>query len=415
MPLSDEADWLSYREALSLVLDRCPLLGEEEVELEEALGRALAEEVRSPVAHPPWDDSAMDGFAVRAEEVAGASPERPVVLPVSDEIPAGSFPGGPLAPGTAAKVMTGAPVPEGATGVIRVEHTDGGRGGRVAFFQDSDARRNIRRAGEDIRAGDPLLRKGDAVIPGAVAGLALAGRRRVRVGRVPRVAVLANGDELAGFDEYDEVLAGRKLMDTNSHALAAQIRAAGARPILLGIARDDPEDVRARIRGAEEWDALVSAAGVSVGERDHVKEVVEGMGLERLFWRVRVRPGSALVFGLLGRRPFWGVPGNPVSAMVAFEAFIRPALRRMAGHARLHRRRLPVRAGERIPSARDVTHFHRVLLEEGEDGVPRARLTGPQGSGVLRSMVEADALLPVPEGVDALEEGAPGEAILLRS
>lgn len=412
---SGEADWLSYREALSLVLGRCSPLGEEEVELGDALGRALAEEVPSPVAHPPWDDSAMDGFAVRAEDVAGASPERPVTLPVSDEIPAGSFPRGPLAPGTAAKVMTGAPVPEGTTGVIRVEHTDGGRGGRVAFFQDSDARRNIRRTGEDIRAGDPLLRRGDEVTPGAVAGLALAGRRRVRVGRAPRVAVLANGDELAGFDEYEEVRAGRKIMDTNSHALAAQLRAAGARPILLGIARDDPEDVRARIRGAEEWDALVSAAGVSVGERDHVKEVLEGMGLERLFWRVRVRPGSALVFGLLGRRPFWGVPGNPVSAMVAFEAFIRPALRRMAGHARLHRPRLPVRAAERIPSARDVTHFHRVLLEEGEDGIPRARLTGPQGSGMLRSMVEADALLPVPEGVEALEEGAPGEAIPLRA
>lgn len=411
----DAADWLSHAEALAAVLERCAPLGAEEMEAGAALGRALAEDVTSPVDHPPWDNSAMDGFAVRAGDVEGASVERPVVLPVVAEVPAGAFPSGPLEPGTAVRVMTGAPVPEGATGVVRVEHTDGGRDGRVAIRDDADARRHIRRAGEDVRRGDPLLRAGREITPGAVAALALAGRERVRVGRRPRVAILATGDELAGPEAYGEVRAGRRIADTNSPALAAGVRAAGGEPVPLGIARDDPADVRARILEAPAWDALVSSAGVSVGERDHVKEVLEELGLERVFWRVRVRPGSALVFGTLDGRPFWGVPGNPVSAMVSFEAFVRPALRRMAGHARLHRRPIPARAAGRIGSAADLTHFYRVRLEE-EDGpaLPVARLTGPQGSAMLSSMAAADAFLVVPEGRASVEPGETVDVIPLR-
>ncbi|MFQ5679870.1 MAG: gephyrin-like molybdotransferase Glp [Gemmatimonadota bacterium] len=409
-----EADWLSYPEALAVVLERCDRLASEQVSLEDALGRALAEEVRSPVDHPPWDNSAMDGFAVRAADVAGASRERPVTLPISGEVPAGSFPAGPLAPGAAVRVMTGAPVPPGTTGVIRVEHTDGGRNGEVRVYDDADAERHIRRAGEDIRAGDSLLNAGDELTPGAVAGLALAGRRRIAVVRRPRVAVLATGDELADFEAYPEVLAGRKIMNTNSYALAAQLRSAGADPLLLGIARDDPADLRRRIEASAGWDALLSVAGVSVGEHDHVKETLESLGMERLFWRIRMRPGSALVFGLLGDRPFWGLPGNPASAMVTFEALARPAIRRLGGHSRVHRRRVRAILGERIASSQEITHFFRVRLEESVDGPPVARLTGAQGSGRLRSMLAADGLLAVPEGVEALEEGEEVDVIPLR-
>lgn len=425
------ADWLPYPEALAAALDRCRPLGSEEEEAGEALGRALAEEVASPVDHPPWDDSAMDGFAVRAEDVEGATAERPVVLPVAADVPAGAFPPGPLEPGTAVRVMTGAPVPAGASGVVRVEHTDGGREGRVTIRDDADARRHIRPAGEDIRAGQVLLTPGREVGPGEIAVLALAGRSRVRVGRRPRVAILATGDELAGPEAYDQVRTGRKIADTNSPALAAQVRAAGAVPLPLGIAPDEPEAVRARIDEVAAWDVLLTSAGVSVGERDPVKEALEASGFERVFWRVRVRPGSALLFGTLGGRPCFGLPGNPVSAMVGFEAFVRPALRSLAGHARPGRRPLAVVAGERIGSKAGITHFHRVRLEDpgrgaegaalpgglaagGPVGPPVARLTGPQGSGMLHSMAAADALLIVPEGLEAVEAGERAWALPLR-
>lgn len=410
---AEAADWLSLEEALGRILERCAPMGEESVSLEEALGRTLAEPVHARTDQPPWDNSAMDGFAIRAPDVEGANPATPVRLPISDDIPAGAFPSGPLRPGTAARVMTGAPVPEGATGVIRVEHTDGGEGASVEIREASDARRNIRRTGEDVRRGARLLEPGRALGPAAIGALALTGRGRARVGRRPRVALLANGDELATLEEFEEVLAGRKIVNTNSHTLAAQVRLAGAEPVDLGIARDDPEDIRARIAGPVSWDALVSTAGVSVGERDHVKTVLRDLGLERSFWRVRVRPGSALLFGILDGRPVWGVPGNPVSAMVAFQVFVVPALRKMTGRAVPRPPGTRVRVEEDIESAEDLTHFFRVRVDRSGAGLPRARLTGPQGSGILTSMVQADALLQVPEGRARLAAGSEATALPL--
>jgi molybdopterin molybdotransferase len=408
---TDEANWLSYAAALSDVLGACRPLGVETARLNDALGRAIAEAVRSRVTQPPWDNSAMDGYAVRVEDVTGAGPDKPVTLPVSDDVPAGSFPAGPLAPGTAVRVMTGAPVPPGATGVIRVEHTDGGTK-QVTILQDDDAERHIRAAGEDLRPGDLLLEPGDALTPAAVGTLALTGVDAVPVRRIPRVGVLSNGDELADLDDFDEVLAGRKIVSSNSYSLAAQLRTEGAQPVPLGIARDDPADLRERLVRLEECDALISTAGVSVGEHDHVRHVLEEMGLERHFWRVKTRPGSALLFGLLGDKPVWGVPGNPVSAMVCFEAFVRPALRKMAGHRRLHPRSLRAVAGEAISTPAEFTYFLRVVLEEA-DGVPVARLTGAQGSGILTSMLNADGLLVVPEATQGYAEGDPVDVIPL--
>lgn len=410
--MTDAADWVSCESALQAVLDAVSPLPPRAVSLHEALGRALAEPVRSPVDHPAWDNSAMDGFAVHAGDVRGASRERPVTLPVAARIPAGRFPEAPLAPGTAVQVTTGAPVPEGASGVIRVEHTDGGAGSSVTVYDDADAERHIRRAGEDLRRGDVLLEPGEEVTPAAIALLAVAGAARPTVRRRPRVGVLANGDELADLDDYDLVRAGRKIMNSNGHALTAQLRTAGAEPVPLGIARDDPADLRRRLERGADCDALITAAGVSVGEHDHVKDVLSDMGLERRFWRVRMRPGSATLFGLLGGRPFWGVPGNPASAMVTFEVLVRPALRRMAGHARVRRRRLHGRAAERIRSPGDATSFLRARVELDAAGVPVARLTGPQGSGMLRSMM-ADALLVVPEGVREVQPGDGVELIPL--
>jgi molybdopterin molybdotransferase len=406
------ADWLTYGDALERVLSHSNSLGEERIPLGRALGRALARPIHSPIDHPAWDNSAMDGFAIRAEDVAGASRDRPVALPVSDSIPAGTFPKGPLAPGTAAAVMTGAPVPQGATGVIRVEHTDGGDGQRVLIFEASDADRHIRRTGEDIERDDHLLPAGAEITPAATGVLALAGFAEVDVYRLPRIGVLANGDELVGFDRYEEVLAGRKVMNSNGHALRAQLRSAGVEPVDLGIAGDDPESLRERLQGAAECDAIVSAAGVSVGEHDYVKSVLEELGMERVFWRTRMRPGSATLFGVLARKPVWGVPGNPVSAMVTFEVLIRPALRRMCGHADCQPRRVRVTVGDRISSPEGVTSFLRVRLGPGADGRVTAHLTGAQGSGMLSSML-ADGLLLIPEGVAELAAGAEADVIPL--
>jgi len=401
-------DWLGVEEARARVLAAAQPLPAERVPLALALGRAIAEDVASRVDHPPWDNSAMDGFAVHARDVLGARPDAPTVLPVSDAIPAGGFPRGPLAPGTAARVMTGAPVPEGTTGVIRIEHTDGGNDDGVAFFSDSDAERNVRRAGEDLRRGETVLPKGTEITPAVIGALATMAWPEVTVRRRARVAVLSNGDELAELDDLAPVLAGRRIVNSNSHALAAQVRDAGAEPVLLGIARDDVDDVRARLGDAVGYDVLLTSAGVSVGDHDHVKAALAGMGLRPLFWRVRMRPGSPMTFGLLGDRLVFGLPGNPVSAMVTFEVFVRPALRRLAGHESTIPATIPAVAGEEIVSPADLTHFFRVRLERAEASPPIARLTGPQGSGILTSMVRADGLAIVPEGTERI---APGEEI----
>jgi molybdopterin molybdotransferase len=404
------ADWLGYEEALGAILARVGSLGEQRVRLHEALGRAIAHPVHSPIDHPAWDNSAMDGFAVRAEDVAGAAPDRPVTLPISASIPAGRFPENPLAPGTAVQVMTGAPVPSGATGVIRVEHTDGGHDDTVTIRDDADAHRHIRPAGEDVTRGQLLLSKGDELTPAATGILALAGVAELDVGRAPRVGVLANGDELADFDAYDEVLAGRRVMNSNAHALLAQLRSAGAEPVSLGIARDDPKDLVEHLARGMELDAIISAAGVSVGEHDHVKGVLAELGMERTFWRLRMRPGSAALFGIRAGQPIWGVPGNPVSAMVTFEVLIRPAIRRMSGHRDCVPRRVWARVEDRISSPEGSTSFLRAVLVDQGEGSLSARLTGPQGSGMLTSML-ADALVVVPEDVTEMPAGSVAELI----
>ncbi len=409
-----DADWLPVEDAVRAALSIARPLPVEHVPLSDALGRALAATVASRVDHPPWNNSAMDGFAVRQEDVRGASSDSPVVLPVRDEIPAGGFPRGPLAPGTAARVMTGAPVPEGATGVIRIEHTDGGPAGRVTILRPDDAGRNLRLKGEDLRRERTKIEAGTTLTPAAIGVLAAMGWPRVPVRRAPRVALLSNGDELADFDGIDDVIAGRRILNSNAHALAAQVREAGGIAVPLGIARDDPADVRGRLEEADGCDVLVTTAGVSVGDHDHVKRALDELGMRRLFWRVRLRPGSPTTAGLLGDVPVFGLPGNPVSAMVTFEIFVRPVLRRMAGHARLERPLRTAIAGEPLESPAGLTHCFRVRLEERDDGLPVARLTGPQGSGVLTSMLDADALAIVPEGTERVEAGSEIRVRVLR-
>ncbi|HEU0052080.1 MAG TPA: gephyrin-like molybdotransferase Glp, partial [Longimicrobium sp.] len=321
------ADWLAAGEALRRMLDGVRPLTPETRSLLDARGAVLAEDIAAAVDLPPWDNSAMDGFAARADDVRGASAERPVVLRVVDDVPAGAFPARAIGAGEAARVMTGAPVSPGADTVVRVEHTDGGAEigtprGRVAIVNDADAGKNVRPRGEDVRAGDVVLRAGTVLRPAEVAVAAALGRASLSAVRRPVVAVLASGDELVEVEEYAEVLAGRRIVSSNSYALAAQLAEIGVEARVLGIARDTPESLRARLEEARGCDALITTAGISVGEHDYVRAVLEAMDTRVEFWRVRVRPGSAMAFGhvgALGGIPWFGLPGNPVSTMVTFE------------------------------------------------------------------------------------------------
>jgi molybdopterin molybdotransferase len=395
-----EADWLGIDEALRVMLDHVAPLGSEPVPLEAAYGRTLARPVVSPVDQPPWDNSAMDGFAVISDDVRGATADTPAVLEVIEEIPAGALPQRTVERGHASRIMTGAPMPAGADGVIRIEHTSPAGARRVAVLRDDDAGRNVRRRGEDIHAGDTVLKAGRLVRAGEVGVLAMIGCTNPVVHRRPRVALLATGNELVESERIADVIAATHIINSNTPALAAGLRATDCEPVPLGIARDDLADLRARLRHAKDADALITTAGASVGDHDLVKRALEEIGCETLFWRVRIRPGSPFSFGLLRRSgasiPVFSLPGNPVSALVTFEVLVRPVLRRMLGRDRLYPVVERVEAGEDIRSPAGLVRFLRVRLTDEPGGNRRAYLTGPQGSGILTSVAAADALLIVP-------------------
>ena len=395
---------LPVAEAVARIVAAVAPLPVERVPLLDAMGRVLAEDVAAPLTLPPWDNSAMDGYAVRADDIRGASRERPVRLRVLETVAAGAFPSRPVAAGECTRIMTGAPLPEGADGVVRVEDTDGGIDG-VEVRDDRDAGRNVRPRGEDFHEGDLVLCAGTPVAAAQVGILASMGRAALDVHRRPRVAILGSGDELVDLDGFHEALAGRKIVSSNNYTLAALVADAGGVPINLGIAADTPESLRERLERAGGCDLLVTSAGVSVGEFDHVRAVLESLGAEMGFWRVRMRPGAPIGFGRLRGMPWIGLPGNPVSTMVTFELFVRPAIRRMLGHARLHRRPLPVVLEAPVSIGARLTHFLRAIVSVAPDGRLTARLTGPQGSGILTSMARANALLVVPEDQPRHEAG----------
>jgi molybdopterin molybdotransferase len=381
----------------------------------DALGHVLAEDISAPMDLPAWDNSGMDGFAVRNADVQGARADAPRQLRVIDDVPAGRTPTRAVEPGTAIRVMTGAPVPAGAEAVIRVEHTDGGTDWSTAeptvrVFSDSDAHRNIRKQGEELRKGETVLTAG-TLLRAAEIGVATSfGRTQLTVVRRPRVAVLTCGDELVGPEDFGAVLGGHKIVSSNTYCLAMQLAEAGMDAEVLGIANDSEESLREHVARAAGCDALITSAGISMGEHDLMRSVLRGFGLEERFWRVRIRPGSPFAFGrigALGGIPWFGLPGNPVSTMVTFEVFVRPALLRMAGHAAVFPRTVQARLGEAISAQPGMTHFLRVRLHAGPDGEEIATPTGPQGSGMLTSMAAADALMVLPEERTRLEVGDP--------
>ena len=403
---------IGVREAIDRIVAGVPVLDSEEAPLADALDRVLAEDVDAPITLPARTNSAMDGFAVRSADVRGATAQAPRRLTVVEEVQAGRLPTRPIGAGEATRVFTGAPLPEGADGVIRQEDTERA-GGVVTILDDRDAGRNVRFAGEDYRRGDRVLDAGTLLGPAAIGVLASMARARVRVRRRPRVGILASGDEVADLDQAEAILSGRKTASSNSYTLDGLIRRAAAVPVPLGIAADTRESVREHFeRGVAASDLIVSTAGVSVGEHDHVRAVLADMGCRMEVSKVRMRPGSPTSFGTLRGVPWIGLPGNPVSTMVCFELFVGPAIRKMAGHLALHRRTVPVLTEEPLTTPGRLTHFLRAVVRETPDG-RRARLTGPQGSGILTSMTRANALLIVPEDRNDVPAGETLAAIPL--
>lgn len=401
---------MSVSEASAMVIADVAPLAAEEVPVREALGRVLAEDVRSPLALPPWDNASMDGYAVRCEDVVGATAAAPRILRVVATIAAGASSAHRVAPGEAVRIMTGAPVPPGADSVIRIEDTDGGDR-EVRVTSDRDALRNVRPRGEDLSEGDVAVSSGTHLRAAHLGLIASVGRARVTVHRRPRVAVLASGDELVDVDRFDDVLAGNRIVTSNSYTLEAAVREAGGEPASLGIVGDDRMAMRERL-AAVDCDMLVTSGGASVGAFDFTRGALADLGAELRFWRIRMRPGAPVAYGSLRGTPWLGLPGNPVSAAVTFELFARPAIRKMLGYRQPFRRAIRVHVGEPITITAPLTHFLRARISADGNHLT-ARLTGPQGSGLLSSMANADALLIVPAERSRIAAGEEVDALLL--
>ncbi len=400
---------LTPADAAHNILSTVRALQPEAVPLADVLGRVLADGITSPIDLPHWDNAAMDGYAVRSSDVLGCCPAKLVVV---DRIAAGAFPTKVVGFGQCSRIFTGAPIPEGADSVIRQEDTTELETGAIQIDDDRDAGQNVRQRGEDIRLGSLVLAAGTQLGAAQIGVLASLATQQVRVHRKPLVGILATGDELADLSERQAILDGRKIASSNSYTLAAMVRATGGVAVDLGIGQDEPQDLRDRLDAVREVDLLVTSGGVSVGEHDYLRQVVEEQGGEMRFWRVRMRPGGPIAFGLLRGKPWIGLPGNPVSTMVTFELFVRPVIRTMLGHHSPFRRTIPVRMGERTSLRAPLHHFLRAVVEQ-VNGHLVARLTGGQGSGILTSMAKANALILVPEDHLEVREGDTLHAMFL--
>src|SRR3989441_8509892 len=395
---------MSAEDALARIMDGVPTLPVVETALLDALGLVLAEDIAADRDVPPFRNSAMDGYAVRGDDVASA----PVELRVVGEVAAGAFPDRAVGPGEAMRIMTGAPMPEGADPVVRVEDTDNASD-VVTITAATPKGISVRQAGEDLRKGEMILTAGTVLRAAEIGLLASVGRPKVSVRKRPRVAVFSTGDEIA---DLDAPLAKGQIRDSNRYTLASAIRAAGAEPWVRGIVRDSPDALRAALGEARAADAIVTSGGVSVGDHDHLKPVLSELGTID-FWAIAIRPGRPLAFGELTdgarRVPIFGLPGNTVSPLLTFELFVRPALLRMQRREKLARPRTRARLPEPVEEIRSLRFFARGIYDPEAGTV---RLTGPQGSGILRSMSLANCLIDLPEGRDHHPAGEEVDVIL---
>jgi molybdopterin molybdotransferase len=391
---------INVREALDLVLDRLPRLGVESVPLVQARGRVLAEGVRSPRDVPPFRNSAMDGYALRADDVAAATSERPVRLRIIETVGAGAVPVHSLAEGTATKIMTGAALPDGADAVVRVEDT-GEADGNVEVRAAVATGANVRHPGEDVRRDEELFVPGRLLRPADIGLLASIGAAVVRVRRRARVAILATGDELV---DLGQAPGPGQIVNSNAYTLAAAVEEADGEAVVLGIVRDRPQEIVAAFADACRCDVVLSTGGVSVGSFDYVRRILFDLGYEERFWKVAQKPGKPLTFGLCGGTPVFGLPGNPVSSLVCFYVYVLPALRAMSGRADLFLPSVEATLAEDVAKASGLTEFIRCTLEGGAESYS-ARSTGSQSSGVLRSLSTGDGLIVGPAEPSVLRRG----------
>ncbi len=397
---------ITVEEATAQVLTRIAVLEPERVPLLSALGRVLAEDVISDIDVAPFDNSAMDGYALRHADVARASEDAPVTLRVIDHIPAGVMPVKMVGPGEASRIMTGAPLPPGADAVIKVELTCAGEnagstGGTVEILAPAKLGEHIRGRGEEVRAGEAVLLSGEVVGAAGIGLAASVGHAELLVHRRPRVAIVSTGDELVDVTAKP---GPGQIRNSNSHSLAAQVLEAGGEPHVLGIARDNEEHTRSLLSRAGEYDLMVTTGGVSMGDFDVVKTVLQEIG-ELDFWKVAMRPGAPQTFGTIDGTPFFGLPGNPTSTMVGFELFVRPAMRKMAGFTALSRPRAVATLTHDVKKKSDRRYFMRARLTASGDGTYTVAVSGNQSSALLTAMHRGNCLMSLPEGESVIPAG----------
>lgn len=377
----------SFEDARRIILDNIAPLGIERVELLESLGRVIAEDMVAPWNMPLCDNSAMDGYAVRAADCVNI----PAALRVIGYIPAGGTMTGPVEPGCAIRIMTGAPVPPGCDAVVPVEETDDDRE-IVTVKAPVSLRQHIRFAGEDVHSGETIIPAGTLIRPQEISMLASFAKVFVPVYRRARVAILSTGDELI---ELGETIAEGSVINSNALSLAAAVKEIGAVPVILGIARDNAESHREKMREGLKADALITSAGVSAGDRDLVRDVLADLGVKQLYWKVNMKPGGPSAFGLYEGKPVFSLPGNPVSTMVTFEEFARPALLKMMGHKRVLKPFIKAILQNDVKKKSGKLNFLRVRLTS-ENGRYLAYSSGDQNTGILKTMLMADAMAVLP-------------------
>lgn len=373
----------TYYQARDLIVASVTPLAVEKVALLEAAGRATAEDIVANQPLPLFDNSAMDGYAVRAEDCfSGAA------LPLQGYLPAGGKVNCSVAPGGAVKIMTGAPIPPGADAIVPFEETEEASD-KVIILGKVKQGDHIRWKGEDIKPGDRIIAAGSVLRPAEISLLASFGMAMVNVRRRVRVAILSTGDEL---QELDEARSEGAIINSNSWALAAAVREIGAEAVMLGIARDNRDSLREKMRDGLQADALITSAGVSAGDRDYVREVLEELGVEQKFWKINIKPGKPTAFGLCGEKPVFSLPGNPVSAMITFEEFVRPALLKMMGHRTLFKPLFKAKLQEPVKKKYDRLQLMRVAVELNESGEMVIASAGDQNTGILRTMIYAQGI-----------------------
>jgi len=405
---------MTVEQARELVFEKVGVLPAEQVSLLDALGRVLAQDARSDIDVAPFDNSAMDGFAVRAADLAGATEESPLELDVVAHIGAGDWWDGEVGPGEAARIMTGAPVPAGADSVVMVEFTspvsgDGGVGSRVGFAKEPSAGEHIRRRGEEVLAGDVVVSAGETLGPAAIGLLASTGHDTVRVYRRPRVAIISTGSELVEVAEKPGL---GKIRNSNSYSIAAQVVASGGIPVRFPIVPDDLDATReAFSRAADECDFIVTSGGVSVGDFDFVKPVLEELG-EMTFCKVKMRPGNPQTMGTIRGVPFFGLPGNPTSTYVGFEIFVRPSLRVMQGFSAIDRPVTKARLSHEVKKKQDRRYYLRGRIERAGEGY-EASLPHSQSSALLTAAHRGNCFVVLPEGGGVFPAGTVVDCVRL--